>query len=314
MVDIELSYTLKIRMASSSLALELECSVCLDTPKVDTKVFQCCHGHLLCEGCHLRLTSCPTCKRCLYVDVYGENDEDPDGLPSVKDAEPHPIRCLLAEKIIHQLPTIDASNVHTVQSEMEQVKIGLKALNDRMNERMKEFNDTVESVDKKLLEIQNKHKEKRFLIDEYGYTQVYVAATADRYGVFWGPEREDINFLSPVKSGGSSASAACKAIAQAHDFGISRLSVIMYRDIVVYSYIQNLSAWKKSGWKHKNQWIPHACNLKALDATLMMYQDIAVRFTGSEIGHPEHSEYLKSVRKRCTGFHTTYSIHGTFLY
>ena len=70
----------------------------------------------------------------------------------------------------------------------------------------------------------------------------------------------------------------------------------MHRDIAVYPYIQHLSDWKKSGWKHKKQWIPHASNLKELDAMLMKYPDISVRFIGSGFGNTKHLGHLRSAR------------------
>ena len=160
---------------------------------------------------------------------------------------------------------------------------------------MKEFNDIIGSIDKKLDKIQDKHKANGFLVDECGYTQVYVAATDGRYGIFWGPERKNMNhFSDSTKS--SSAEAASDAIFQAHQFGITKLSVIMHRDIAVYPYIQHLSDWKKSGWKDKKQWIPHASNLKELDAMLMKYQDISVRFIGSGFRNTEHLGHLRSAQ------------------
>ena len=40
---------------------ELECVVCLDVPQ-DAPVYQCDHGHILCNSCHEKLTECPVCK------------------------------------------------------------------------------------------------------------------------------------------------------------------------------------------------------------------------------------------------------------
>ena len=39
----------------------IECVICLDIPKNDP-VYQCNHGHLLCNKCHARVTDCPVCK------------------------------------------------------------------------------------------------------------------------------------------------------------------------------------------------------------------------------------------------------------
>ena len=52
---------------------ELECVVCLDIPS-SAPVFQCDHGHILCNSCHVKLVECPICKiklgntRCLAVE------------------------------------------------------------------------------------------------------------------------------------------------------------------------------------------------------------------------------------------------------
>ena len=52
---------------------EVECVVCLETPRSDP-VFQCDHGHILCTSCHEKLSDCPVCKvklgntRCLSVE------------------------------------------------------------------------------------------------------------------------------------------------------------------------------------------------------------------------------------------------------
>ena len=51
----------------------LECVICLEFPK-NTPVFQCENGHVLCNTCHGRVTSCPSCRvrlgriRCLAVE------------------------------------------------------------------------------------------------------------------------------------------------------------------------------------------------------------------------------------------------------
>ena len=39
----------------------IECVICLDIPKNDP-VYQCNHGHILCNECHARVTDCPICK------------------------------------------------------------------------------------------------------------------------------------------------------------------------------------------------------------------------------------------------------------
>ena len=39
----------------------LECVICLDVPKHDP-VYQCNHGHILCNSCHAKVTECPVCR------------------------------------------------------------------------------------------------------------------------------------------------------------------------------------------------------------------------------------------------------------
>ena len=273
-------------MASSSLALELECSVCFDTPSAETKVFQCRHGHLFCGGCHYKLTTCPTCRKGLFA-VYGEDADDSDD----GDCVPYPIRCLLAEKLIRQLPTIHVNDINSVHTKMDQMNIGFMAF----QSQMKAFDGKLGSIHKKLLEIKGEHKEKHFLMDEYGYTEVYVHAGLQGYGVFWGLERDDINISIRTCGVGSSVDAAIAAIAQAEEFGIRNLCVIMSNSIDIYPYIKNLREWKKSGWKINgpkllggDKWIPQSSRLIKLDKTLMKYQDVAVRFTEVDKTHSTH--------------------------
>jgi len=47
--------------ASADVREDLECPVCLLVP-TNTPVYQCENGHLVCRGCHGKLTHCPTCR------------------------------------------------------------------------------------------------------------------------------------------------------------------------------------------------------------------------------------------------------------
>ena len=69
---------------------ELECTVCLEVPKMETRVLQCNNGHIFCQLCYVKLDLCPTCRKKLVC---------------VSDIEKQigPIRCLMAENLIRHL-------------------------------------------------------------------------------------------------------------------------------------------------------------------------------------------------------------------
>ena len=67
---------------------DIECTVCLEAPKTDTRIFQCNNGHLFCQICYFKLTKWPACRLRLALEV--ENG-------------PGPVRCLLAENLIRKL-------------------------------------------------------------------------------------------------------------------------------------------------------------------------------------------------------------------
>jgi len=64
------------------LSSELECICCFDKMK-DLHIYQCSAGHLICDRCHKRLTTCPVCR--------------------VKYNKPGGIRCRLAEQLAQQV-------------------------------------------------------------------------------------------------------------------------------------------------------------------------------------------------------------------
>ena len=83
---------------------ELHCVVCLDFPR--SVIYQCCNGHLLCEGCFVRVVEgnqpvCPTCRASLSRD--------------------RPIRSRFAETVLSALP-VPCSNAESGCS--EQVRFG----------------------------------------------------------------------------------------------------------------------------------------------------------------------------------------------
>ena len=48
----------------------LECPVCLLNPKYPDKVHFCSNGHMICDGCHAQIQSCPVCRS---ADLNGQN-------------------------------------------------------------------------------------------------------------------------------------------------------------------------------------------------------------------------------------------------
>ena len=82
---------------------ELECTVCLEIPKIDTRVLQCNNGHIFCQVCYVKLDLCPTCRKKLVC---------------VSDIEKQhsPIRCLIAESLIRQF--FNAQTNHQIVAEI----------------------------------------------------------------------------------------------------------------------------------------------------------------------------------------------------
>ena len=76
-------------MASVTLPFVLECTVCFEVPKVDTRIFQCNNGHIFCLNCYTKLTLCPTCRKRLVSALDNKHENGP-------------IRCLAVENIIRQ--------------------------------------------------------------------------------------------------------------------------------------------------------------------------------------------------------------------
>ena len=57
------------------LEKEFECPVCLEVMVPPKKIFQCVHGHLICEGCknHPEVRSCPSCRVCILTSQFTRN-------------------------------------------------------------------------------------------------------------------------------------------------------------------------------------------------------------------------------------------------
>ena len=83
-------------MENGKLISEFECTVCLDLPRLSSKIFQCKSGHLLCQECHGKLEICPTCKKTLGS-----------------------IRCLVAEKCFLLLSTIETGKLNDLQTNIQ---------------------------------------------------------------------------------------------------------------------------------------------------------------------------------------------------
>ena len=64
---------------------------------------------MLCQMCYVKLDVCPTCQKKLIRISDGEN---PYG----------PIRSLIAENLIRQLPNIQIDELESLQTEMQQIK------------------------------------------------------------------------------------------------------------------------------------------------------------------------------------------------
>ena len=81
-------------IANCGIIAEIECTVCLEAPKRETRILQCNNGHIFCQTCYFKLSKCPACRLRLASEV--ENG-------------PGPIRCLIAETLIRKLPNCNAS-------------------------------------------------------------------------------------------------------------------------------------------------------------------------------------------------------------
>ena len=153
-------------MASANLDFELECSVCFNVPTANAKIFQCGNGHLLCDQCHAKLESCPSCKKSLYV--RGAYDDDGDEVYG--DEPSYPIRCLFAEKLIRQHTTFNSLDLDKVRSQIDRMNSSFKSL----EAQMKEINNTLKPIANRQ---SNLFQEKGHVIDDYGFTVAYVVSS-----------------------------------------------------------------------------------------------------------------------------------------
>ena len=257
-------------MACKNFVFELECSVCFELPKIDTKVYQCQNGHLFCVICYSKLQRCPSCQ---------------NNLKDFSKAEDSNIRNLVVENMIRQLPSLKVEKMETFEKEFERMKSSF----DSFEVEVKDFNKKLSLISSKINDMKLANLEKSYLMDGFGFVEVYVTSCNtvyrrldERISVYWGPNREDINFSGNRKSIGTSIEAACHAITQAGVLGITKLCVVMNASIPVYSYVQMFSDWKTSNWTSaKGLPIPYARHLQALDCCLKKHNAIAIKFRGS---------------------------------
>lgn len=105
-------------MSSTNLAAEFECPVCLELPKVGSKIYQCRSGHIICETCNERLDVCPTCR-----------------------AKLDSIRSIIAEKSIAQLARYQIDHVDDLKSQIKNVKQSFIQVCDQIEEIEKKVNE-----------------------------------------------------------------------------------------------------------------------------------------------------------------------------
>ena len=250
-------------MACKNLSFELECSICFEMPRVDTKVYQCSNGHLFCVICYSKIQKCPSCN---------------DSLRDYTNEKTSIIRNLAVEKMIRQLPSMKIEKFESFEKEIERMKSSFESF----EIEIKNFNKKLSLIHSKINELKSANLDKSYLMDGFGFIEVYVTSRASNISVYWGPNREDINFSGVEKDIGSSIEAACHAITQAGVLGITKLCVVMNASIPVYPYVQMFSDWKTSNWTtSKGKLIPYARHLQVLDCCLKKYHAIAVKFRGS---------------------------------
>jgi len=96
-------------ISAEELETLLECPVCLQVPR-DFPIPQCPSGHIICKSCRGRVTSCPTCRTVLNIDLTNN--------VAVKMIEKIPLKCkfsvfgcevrkLLAELTKHEVECLE---------------------------------------------------------------------------------------------------------------------------------------------------------------------------------------------------------------
>ena len=127
---------------------ELECTVCLEVPKIETRVLQCNNGHIFCQVCYIKLDLCPTCRK---------------KLACVSDVEEQhgPIRCLMAENFIRQF--FNAQNGHEVVEESgRKTEIDFEEPKHSLNKELNGNKEIEPSSSKQIHKIFSDNKKKDF--------------------------------------------------------------------------------------------------------------------------------------------------------
>ena len=198
-----MSVRLSTKMASKILTFELECSVCFETPKMDSKVYQCRNGHLFCSCCYSSALKCHLCQDNLSVSA-SKNFSNEKELKAIRN--------LAVENIIRQLPSFGGAKSESMAQQFEQMKTSF----DAFEIQIKDFNMKLSLINSKLHDTKS---ENTYMVDGFGFVEVYVTSRYSDLNVYWGPNREDINFSGTSKSVGTSIEAACHAISQADTLG-----------------------------------------------------------------------------------------------
>lgn len=263
-------------MENRKLLSELECTVCLDVPQLHVKIFQCNSGHLICKGCHDKLSICPTCKKKLAS-----------------------VRCLVAEKCLQQLSKIETGEIDDLQSKFRNMK--------RRHElEMKQFNFQLKLLRNKMRDFKIESSQGYYMSDESGFIQVYVVVGGEksRSAIYWGLNKGDINesYKAHGYSGfnDNSVEAAVRAIEMAQELAIQKLAVNICETSSACDYVINIEKWKKRNWIDKtseasDQRIPHAHDLELLDATIQDSSNIEVKFVKVS---EDHEEIKRAVQLR----------------
>jgi len=257
-------------MENRKLICEFECTICLDVPHKESKIYQCCNGHLVCENCHEKLKTCPSCKKKL-----GD------------------IRCLVAEKCLRELSKIETGELDELQTKFRNMK--------RRHElEMKQFNFQLKLLKTKLRGTKIGEKQTHFMSDENGFIQVYVAVGGDkcRSSIFWGKDKGELNQSYKAHSytgfKDNSIEAAVRVIEMAEELGIKKLEINVCETCPDYDYIINFDKWKRKKWMEKStNGIPHLIiysdDLEQLDTALQDSSSTEIRFAGV----PEDNEEMK---------------------
>ena len=159
-------------MANVNFIGELECTVCFEVPKIETKVFQCQSGHVFCQDCYIKLAVCPTCQKNL---VHLSNLKNENG----------PIRCLVVENLIRLLPTTQICESKELESETPKRDIPFQLSEFQHRQYGKKQNIEL-PINHPHRKINLATKQKDFNVGGLGSTEVFMAPNGSKYCVYWG--------------------------------------------------------------------------------------------------------------------------------